>query len=782
MSELAEMMSAHTEIQTIAIVGDYLPRKCGIATFTGDLYRALNTQYPEIQPLVVAVNDTEEGYAYSSEVRFEIREQDLASYRRTADFLNISNVDIVCIQHEFGIYGGSSGSHLLNLLRELRMPVVTTLHTLLRNPNPEQLRVMRELSQLSSRLVVMAERGREFLRDIYQVPEEKIDVIPHGIPDMPFVDPNFFKDQFGVEGKQVLLTFGLLSPNKGIESVLHAMPAILKEFPETVYLVLGATHPNLVRDQGEVYRLGLERLARDLGIDGNVIFYNRFVELEELKEFLGAADVYITPYLNAEQITSGTLAYSFGCGKAVVSTPYWHAEELLADGRGVLVPFSDSEALAREVTRLLRDEPYRHAIRKAAYKQGREMIWSNTAQLYHQSFKKARAGRVSEGKISFAKRTLDKQAERLPEIKLEHLERMTDSTGIFQHAKFTVPDFSHGYCTDDNARALILTVLLEELGMESQRLRQLATSYLAFLHYAFNPETCLFRNFMSFDRKWLEPAGSEDSHGRSLWALGACIGRSQRNSFRTLAGQLFEQALAPVMEFQSPRSWAFALIGIHEYFRKLSGDSRANQMRDTLTQKLVTLFDNVSDYQWHWFEDIVAYDNAKLAHALLLSGHWSGNTKAREIGLRTLEWLSEIQTTEQKIFRPIGSNGFYRRNGKIAQFDQQPLEAHAMISACIEAYRQTNDVVWFKRAERAFEWFLGRNDLGLPIYDAQSGGCRDALHMDRVNQNQGAESTLAFLLSLVEMQLLQNKLRSFATASEPSKPAERQIAHASAAS
>ena len=459
-------MKEGSKVRKIAFLGDYLPRKCGIATFTSDLLAAVADAHPQSQCFAVPVNDIEGGYEYPDVVRFEIEEQDLSSYLRAADFLNISNVDIVCVQHEFGIFGGPAGSHILALLRELRMPVVTTLHTVLREPNADQRRVMQELIALSTRLVVMAERGRQMLQEIYQAPPAKIDLIPHGIPDVRFVDPTYYKDQFGVEGRVVLLTFGLLSPNKGIEHVLNALPEILAEFPDVVYIVLGATHPNELREHGEAYRLSLEILAKKNKVEKNVIFYNRFVELENLKEFIGAADLYITPYLNEAQITSGTLAYAFGAGKAVVSTPYWHAAELLAEDRGVLVPFGDAQAIAREVIGLLRDDARRHAMRKNAYKLGREMVWSNVAQLYMRSFELARIEGTALSRKSLATKTLDQQPRELPELKLNHLLRMTDSTGIFQHAIFSVPNFSEGYCTDDNARAFILAVLLGELGEE----------------------------------------------------------------------------------------------------------------------------------------------------------------------------------------------------------------------------------------------------------------------------------------------------------------------------
>jgi glycosyltransferase involved in cell wall biosynthesis len=754
-------VEAACEIKKIAFLGDYLPRKCGIATFTSDLLAAVAADQPKTQCFAVPVNDVPGGYEYPAEVRFEIEEQDLASYLRAADFLNISNVDVVCLQHEFGIFGGPFGSHVLALLRELRMPVVTTLHTLLREPDPEQRRVMKELIARSTRLVVMAKRGRQMLQEIYQAPSAKIDLIPHGIPDIPFVDPNFYKDQFGVEGKLVLLTFGLLSPNKGIEHALKALPEVLAEFPNTVYMVLGATHPNLVREHGEAYRVSLERLAEKNKVQKHVIFYNRFVELEELKEFIGAADLYVTPYLNEAQITSGTLAYAFGAGKAVVSTPYWHASELLAEDRGVLVPFADSRAIAREVAGLLRDEVRRTTIRKNAYKLGREMVWSNVARLYMRSFESARVERAVLSRKSFATKTLDQQPRALPELNLEHLSRMTDATGLFQHAVFTVPNFSEGYCTDDNARAFILATLLDEMEEERQRARTLATTYAAFLHHAFDARTKRFHNHLSFDRHWLDEQGSEDSHGRALWALGVGVGRSPYRSFQVLCGQVFAQALPVVAEFSSPRAWAFALLGIHEYLRRLSGDRLAQQMRETLITRLMELFERTTQPDWPWFEEVLSYDNAKLAHALILSGRAMGQAPVYERGLEALRWLAKVQTAENGDFRPIGSNGFYPHGGPRAEFDQQPIEAHAMLSACLEAYRATAEALWFEQAERTFDWFLGWNVLGLELYSPNTGGCRDALHVDRVNQNQGAESTLAFLLSLVELQLMQNAVTVF---------------------
>src|SRR5216684_3335265 len=731
-------MKEGSKIRKIAFVGDHLPRKCGIATFTSDLLAAVATAHPQSQCFSVAVNDIKGGYEYPEVVRFEIEEQDLPSYLRAADFLNINNVDIVCLQHEFGIFGGPAGGHILALLRELRMPVVTTLHTVLRESKGDQRRAMQELVSLSTRLVVMAERGRQMLQRIYQTPAAKIDHIPHGIPDVGFVDPTYFKDQFGVEGRVVLLTFGLLSPNKGIEYVLNAL-----------------------REHGEAYRLSLEILAKKNKVEKNVIFYNQFVDLENLKEFIGAADLYITPYLNEAQITSGTLAYTFGAGKAVVSTPYWHATELLAEDRGVLVPFRDAQAIAREVIGLLRDDTRRHAIRKNAYRLGREMVWNNVAQMYMRSFELSRIEGSERARKSLATKMLDQKPRELPELKMNHLLRMTDSTGMFQHAIFSVPNFSEGYCTDDNARAFILAVLLSELGEDPDRVRTLATTYAAFLYHAFDPKTKRFHNHMSFDRRWLDEQGSEDCQARALWALGVGVGRSPYRSFQIMAGQLFALALPALTEFTSPRAWAFGLIGIHEYLRRLSGDSQVNQTREILTSRLMELFERTAQPDWRWFEEDLTYDNAKLPHALILSGRATGQQGVLERGLQALRWLTELQISEKGHFRSIGTNGFYRRGGMRANFDQQPIEAQAMVSACLEAYRATSDLWWYEQAQRAFDWFIGWNDLGLELCSPKTGGCRDGLHVDRVNRNQGAESTVAFLLSLAEMRLAQNMLTSF---------------------
>ncbi len=753
-----EQSSTTATLNRIAFIGGYLPRQCGIATFTTDLCEAVAAKFPATSCIALPVNDVATGYAYPSRVRFELTEKEIESYRRAADFLNINNVDLVCLQHEYGIFGGRAGSHILALLRELRMPIVTTLHTILRDPGADQRRVLQEIIQLSDRVVVMSERGANFLQEVYGAPPDKIDLIPHGIPDVPFVDPSFHKDLFGVEGKMVLLSFGLLSPTKGIETVVAALPAILARHPNVVYMIVGATHPQVKRLDGESYRLSLQLLAQDKGVAGHVIFYNRFVSLEELVEFIGAADIYLTPYLNPAQITSGTLAYTLGAGKAVISTPYWYAEEMLAEERGALVPFADPAALADQVIDLLGNESKRHGMRKRAYLFGRAMVWSQVAQRYMESFERARADRRHFSSSGFVVMPLDERPGELPPLKLDHLHQMTDDTGMLQHALFTVPNYGEGYTTDDNARALMVSALLEELG--SAEAFDLASRYLAFLGYACNPETGRFRNFMDYQRRWLEDGGSDDSHGRALWALGAVLGRSNTRALKSMAGRVFERALPAILDTTSPRAWAFALIGIHEYLRRFAGDRRASQIREELAGRLVALYQSHRSDEWRWFEDELAYCNAALSHALLMSGQWIPNGAMAEAGLESLGWLADLQRADGPggHFVPIGSNGFYPRVGERARFDQQPVEAQAMVSACLEAQRITGDERWRREAQRAFEWFLGRNDLNLPLYDPTTGGCRDGLHPDRANENQGAESTLAFLQSLLELRLADNIL------------------------
>ena len=748
----------------IAVIGNYLPRQCGIATFTTDLCSAISAEYGNARLLALPVNDTEEGYDYPARVRWSLAQDDWTSYQAAAEFLNFNNIDMVCLQHEYGIFGGPAGSHILHLLRGLKMPVVTTLHTVLREPDPNQLMVMEQIAELSDRFIVMSELSSQFLQEIFKVPGSKIDMVPHGVPDLPFLDPNFYKDRFGVEGKAVLLTFGLLSPNKGIENVIQALPRILSEHKNVVYIVAGATHPHLLRREGDRYRNYLQALAKEVGVEANVIFHNRFVSPEEMVEFIGAADIYITPYRFEAQVVSGTLAYALGAGKAIISTPYWHAIELLDDRRGALVPFQDPGAIAQKTIELLDTPAMRHAMRKRAYLFARDMVWKRVAQGYMESFARVRSDRMVSPHVQFSSRAIEKSLNKLPALKLDHFEQLTDDTGMVQHAIFTIPNYGEGYTTDDNARALILTMLLEQegkeqLGKPDKFTPASAFRYLAFLEHAFNPAKKRFRNILAYDRRWSEAEGSEDSHGRALWGLGTVLGRSKDKGLRGAAGRLFEFSLPAVMEFSSPRAWAYTLLGIQEYLGSYPGDRDAQKVRSALTRRLIEMYELIRSPDWKWFENVLAYGNARLPQAMLLVGSACSDDRMVSAGLEALDWLLKTQRCEVNgHFVPIGSQGFYRQGGEKARFDQQPIEAAGAVSACSEAYRITGDDRWRSEAWSAFNWFLGENDLQLPLYDSVTGGCRDGLHPDRANQNQGAESTLSFLMALLEMRsLLESK-------------------------
>ncbi len=741
---------ANALIRRIGMIGNHLPRHCGIATFTSHLAAALGDASPGVDCFVVAMNDPGRQHAYPGQVRFEIAEADEASYRRAADYLNVNGVDLVCVQHEFGIFGGRSGALLLPLLRELRMPVVTTLHTILARPSLPQRRVIEEIAQISKRVVVMSALSATTLADVYGVAAEKIDVIPYGIPEVPARLES--KRRLGVDGRMILLTFGLLSPDKGVEYVIDALPTIVAENPSAVYIVLGATHPHVKDAHGEAYRLMLETRARQLGVEEHVIFHDRFVGQDELNDFLGAADVYITPYLNPEQSTSGTLAYAVGSGRAVISTPYVYARELLSDDRGVLVPYRDPDAISVAVRGLLADDGRREALRARAASHGRSMRWPAVAALYHAAFERAVRDQASHARVTFQAATLARRPGSLPPVDLRHLRALTDDTGLLRHATFCVPRYSEGYCLDDNSRALRLMVRIMEAGTENRDVvRALITRYTAFVHAAFDPERRRFRNFLTYARAWPEDIGSEDSHGHAVQALGTVVGRATEHARTELANELFHASLPVTVDFTRPRAWATALLGIDDYLDAYEGDRRVEDVRTRLVERLYDVYQRSQSAEWPWFEAHLTYANAQLPHALIASGARMGRADLVAAGVRALAWLVDVQRSPDGHFAPIGTNGFASRGSDAARFDQQPIEAATTVAACLEAERVTRDPRWLADARAAFDWFLGLNHLDRWLYDPSTGGCRDGLHAERANENQGAESTLAFLLALVDM-------------------------------
>ncbi|AUN32873.1 glycosyltransferase family 4 protein [Niveispirillum cyanobacteriorum] len=735
-----------TMLRRIAFIGTALPRRCGIATFTTDLHAAIKAADRGLAADIVAVTDDDQAYDYPEIVQLEIREGVIDDYIHAADALNSGGFDIVCIQHEFGIFGGDAGSHLLWLLRRLRIPVVTTLHTVLAEPTADQKRVLSAVIEASSRIVVMAEKGRQFLCRIYGAPAEKIAVVPHGIFRSGFEDPEAFKRKLGFAGRSVILTFGLLSPNKGLETVIDALPSILARRPDAVYVILGATHPHLLRRDGETYREQLMERARQLGVQDAVVFANHFVDRSTLLDHIAMSDIYVTPYLNEAQMTSGTLAQSFGMGRAVVSTPYWHAAELLSDGRGVLVPFSDAEAVGQVIGDLLTDEQARNALRRRAYEHGRAMAWDQVAERYLDLFEDAvrhwRPRPVPQ--IQRLRRVRD-----LPEPNLTYLEQMSDDTGLYQHAVGCVPDRAHGYCVDDNARALLLACHLSHHA--GQRLPDLMVSrYAAFIQHAWNPDTLHFRNFMGFSRQWLEPRGSQDSHGRTLWALGEAARSDPHPARRQWARNLFRMAMPTAAEFPATRAQVFTLLGLDAYCEVEKGDVETAHLRDRMASNLLGLFKSNATPDWCWFEDGLSYDNPRLCQALILTARATGSACMRDAGLRSLRWLAGVQTSPEGMFRPVGSESFGDVRTRPRIFDQQPLEAAAMVAACEAASQVDDDPFWLEEAARAFAWFEGHNDQCQSMVD-EDGACRDGLRPDGLNQNRGGESVLSYLLALIDL-------------------------------
>ncbi|MEJ0037721.1 MAG: glycosyltransferase family 4 protein [Gammaproteobacteria bacterium] len=740
-------------LRRLAFIGNSLPRRCGIATFTTDLQQAVGRSAAHPDTAIVAMTEQGQAYDYPAVVRLQINEHKPEEYASAADFLNAERFDAVCLQHEFGIFGGEAGGLITGLLAELDMPIVTTLHTVLAEPSVAQRSVLDRIVETSAKLIVMAEKGRELLRVVYGVPAGKIEVIPHGIPDVPFTEPDAAKALLGYEGKPIVLTFGLLSPNKGIEVMIDAMPRILESCPDAVYVVLGATHPHLVRREGEAYRESLMQRARTLGVEDHVVFLNQFVDRAILLDFISMCDVYVTPYLHEAQMTSGTLAYSFGLGKAVVSTPYWHASELLADGRGVLVPFGDAGTIGAEIADLLTDDSRRQAMRVRAYASSRSMTWERSAERYIDVFESARRRPPIQVKSLKTERANPRDNVPAPQMQLSHFFGMCDDTGLIQHAVHSVPDRSHGYCVDDNARALLVSCALNTPG--EQHLPHALTARLAaFVQHAWNPDTRRFRNFMSFERRWLENTGSEDSHGRTLWALGECARSDSVWSRRQWATDLFAQALPIVAQFHSPRAWAFTLLGLNAYCAVVAEDSKAQELRVELATRLTSMLSSVATDDWVWFEDGLSYDNARLPQALISTGVALEEPAYVSAGLRSLRWLMSLQTSASGVFRPVGSDTFGEKRKRPRPFDQQPLEATATISACLAAWRADGDPKWKADASRAFAWFLGTNDLSVPLVDSETGSCRDGLHPDRANENRGGESVVSYLLALAEIRQL----------------------------
>jgi glycosyltransferase involved in cell wall biosynthesis len=732
-----------TKLDRVALIGNSPPRLCGIATFTQDVRKGLIAAFPDLHVDMYAMNDRGARYAYPLEVACSIDQDELADYARAAQRINASGADVVCVQHEYGIFGGPAGAHLLKLLDRVAAPVVVSLHTVLEQPTPEQRAVIEALVRRSSKLIVMAEKGRRILREVHGVADERIAVVPHGAPDRPFTSSETLKPRFGFENHRILLTFGLLSPNKGIDTMIRALPAIVARHPDVVYVVLGATHPHLVAHEGEAYREGLMALADELGLGDHVRFIDSYVEKEELIDHIAAADIYVTPYLNEAQITSGTLSYAVALGKPVVSTPYWHAVELLADGVGVVVPFGDSAAFADRICELLDRPETLDEMGRKAWQAGRAMTWSALARSYVSIFEEA---------VRTQPARLFRGGERRPDVirpRLGGVERLTDGCGMIQHSIFSVPDRLHGYCVDDNCRALMLMHRMP--AEDAARADELAVVYAAFVQHAWNGGQGRFRNFMAFDRGWLEEQGSEDSFGRTLWSLGDTAAKARAHELKIWASHLFDQVAPHARALVSPRTWAFCILAADAMLEAHPRHELATSLLRDLARRLQAQLAQVRRPGWDWYEEVLAYDNARLPEALMRAGRRLGDESMRADGLATMAWLDTIQTNADGQFRAVGTDSFGRVGELPLPFDQQPVEGWATIDAARVAHAISGDARWVETIHRAYAWYVGGNDLGLPLGSSTDGGCFDGLMSDRVNLNQGAESVLAFQFACCAM-------------------------------
>jgi glycosyltransferase involved in cell wall biosynthesis len=724
-----------------AFIGTYPPRACGIGTFTQNLVTAMTTDQGVAREnaVVIAMDDQEMTYAYPPEVQLTIRQEQQPDYIKAARFINLCGADVCILEHEFGIFGGQNGVFILPLLHRLEIPLIVTLHTVLQTPSYNEKAILTEICKMAAKIVVMTTKAVEFLVEVFDIPSSKIVLISHGVPSFN-ISHELAKKEYKLETKNVLLTFGLLSRNKGIETVIRAMPAVVAKHPEAIYIVLGKTHPAVLRGSGEEYRISLLRLVKALGMEKHVLFLDEFIQEKELFQYLRAADIYITPYLNKAQITSGTLSYAVGAGAAVLSTPYWHAEELLAEGRGRLFDFNNSDALATILIELLDDPASLSALRDKAFEYGRETTWPKAGNKYNTLARKVIKKRLEHPPLEES--ILDPSI--LPPFLLDHIKRMTDDTGIIQHAKFGIPNLKEGYCLDDNARALLM-VLMAYKQMKHPLALDLLPIYLSYIHYMQN-EDGTFRNFLSFRRDFLDEQGSEDSFGRAIWALGYLLGNAPNDAYFQSGKEIFFAASPNFEKLLSIRSIANAIIGICYYLSSSPNDEAMTERLRSLAWKLVNQYKEQRSENWHWFEDLLAYDNAILPLSLLHAAGILNDEVVTSTAMESLEFLSAI-TMKEGSFSPVGNENWFVKGNSNSAFAQQPLDALAMVLMFHQAFHLTKDKSWLNKLYISFMWFLGENDLRMSLYDFETKGCCDGLESYGVNRNQGAESTLSYLIS-----------------------------------
>ena len=730
----------------IAFIGTYLPRQCGIATFTNNLVKAIvtNTDSQKIpeHAMVIAVNEEGQEYDYPKEVKHIIRQDHRLDYVKAAEFINHSDAEVCILEHEFGIFGGDDGVFILSLLHHLKIPILVTFHTILKVPSYTQRSIVEEIGKKAARIIVMSKHAAKFLTDIYAIPKEKIRLIEHGVPEFNKMPNNEAKQKNGLTGHKVLLTFGLLSRNKGIETVINALPAVVKKYPDLLYIVLGATHPNVLKSTGEEYRKYLQHLVKKLRLGKNVYFNNEFATETKLFEYLDAADIYISPYLSEAQITSGTLSYAIGAGCAVVSTPYWHAQELLDNGRGYLFNFKNSEQLSGILLELLENKEKRVSIREKAFNYGEKIRWPKIGRQYFYLAKDATKNRNKEQE----QHAVDIQM--FPPYNLEHIKRLTDNTGILQHANYGIPNLKEGYCVDDNSRALIMAVMAYRQNKDKETLR-LMSVYLSFIHYM-QLENGNFRNFLSFSRQYLDESGSEDSFGRTIWALGYLLKFPPNDSFRQIGKEIFFKSVPHFEKIKTIRGAANTIIGINYYLKVAPNDGDMVKKMNRLAGIITSGFEAHQSNDWKWFEDKMTYDNAIIPLALLAAYEITGDEKAFNIAMESTCYL-ESKTMVKDYFMPVGNKGWLKKNRLMPEYDQQSIDVMAMILLYSKMLTGTNEDDYVKKMVKCYRWFLGENSLRLPLFDHETQGCCDGLEACGVNRNQGAESTLAYWISYLSV-------------------------------
>ena len=727
----------------IVYIGTYPPRECGIGTFTRNLLKSMVTNYDanntSIEGIVIAMDDHEQTYNYPEEVKTTIRQEHQRDYLKAVKFINLSGADVCVLEHEFGIFGGKNGVYILPLLHRLEIPLIVTLHTILKSPSYNEKAVLQEICKMANKIVVMSHKAIEFLTSIYGVPKEKIVFIEHGVPDLNF-DQVRSKKEYKLENKKVLLTFGFISRNKGIETVIKALPKVVEKHPDVLYLILGKTHPNVLRHAGEEYRTYLQHLVKNLNLSNHVVFLNKFIDQKGLFKYLSASDIYVTPYLNEAQITSGTLSYAIGAGSAVISTPYWHASELLAEGRGRLFDFNDSGELSTILLELLDKPEVLNELRKNAYDYGRKITWPKMGEKY---INIAENALKESPKVLIQKETIIDPTI-LPPFSLAHIKRLTDDTGIIQHAKFGIPNLKEGYCLDDNARALLVVLMAYKQKKDPLTL-ELLPIYLSYIHYMQNADGT-FRNFLSFNRNFLDEIGSEDSFGRTIWALGYLLNHAPNDSYYQTGISIFFKAADNFEKVKPIRSIAKIIVGISYYLNSNPSDLSMIEILRNLANKLVSHYEENSSPQWKWFEPILTYDNGMLPLALLHAAEILNDNKISEVAFETMNFLTDI-TLKDGYLSIIGNENWYKKDGERSVFAQQPIDALAMILMYQQAFHLKKDKDYLNKLFTCFMWFLGDNELRMKLYDFETKGCCDGLERNGVNRNQGAESTLAYLIS-----------------------------------